>query len=229
MCWPKLNLTATNRKLRSNFPSASLACRWLLFQWNWFWKVMIWILSDIPNDNSNIFHFIWFIDDDKNGNHYSASAIYWASELKCRRFVKLLLCYACVQFSSVLGALIPAFIDIFLLNDDTSVDTSTWNLPFSVVMPFDMRTIWGWFLTWLYQFNICFAYSIYMVTTTTHFVCLCHFIVGICNHFAQLIESVKSDTQRIKMQTNNDEHSLRWQNAKAKLQQSIEMHVNIYE
>lgn len=173
-----------------------------------------------------------YLDNDDRDDAVTSTC--WASELKCRQLVKILLYYGCVQLSSFLGALIRPFFDIFLKNNDNkSIDTSEWNLPFAVVMPVNMQTISGWFVAWFYQLNTSIAYGVYMITTTTHFVCLCYWIVGMCNHFSRLIESIRNDTQQIEMQKNNNEEeqqqAKRWQKAKAKFQRAIEMHVNIYE
>lgn len=167
------------------------------------------------------------LDDDDD----AVTTIYWTSELKCRKIIKLFFYYACLQMSSFLGALIPAFFDIFLHhNYGSSIDTSEWNLPFAVVMPVDMQTISGWLITWFYQLNVSVAYAVYMITTTTHFISLCCWIIGTCNHYSRLIESIKIDTQHIKMQNYNaEQQAKRWQNAKMKFQRAIEMHVNIYE
>lgn len=161
------------------------------------------------------------LDDDD-----AATSIYWDSELKCRQFMKIFFYYSCIQLSSFLGPLFPAFIDIFFMdNEGDSIDTSAWNLPFLVVMPFDMETISGWLMTWLYQLNISIAYGIYMIIPTTHFVCSCYWIIGICQYFARLIETIKFDTQKHMA----EQQSKRWQNAKEKFQRAIEMHVKIYE
>lgn len=172
------------------------------------------------------------LDDDKNddGHNAAIATIFWTNELKCRQFVRFLLYYACIQMSSFLVALIPAFIDIFLMENDGSIDTSAWNLPFLVVMPIDMQTILGWFLTWFYQLNMSIAYAVYMITTTTHFVCLCYWIIASCDYFARLIKSLKFDTQQIEMQKFKGKQTKRqWQNAKVKFQRAIELHVIIYE
>lgn len=172
-------------------------------------------------------------DNESNGHANEAASIYWASELKCRRFVKILLYFAYIQLSTYFGALIPAFLDIFLMDsddDDGSIDTSSWNLPLMVVLPVDMQTVSGWLLTWLYQLVISVTYSAYVILTTTHFACLCYWIIAICNCFSLLIESITFDTQQIGKQKSKGKQTKHlWPNVKGKLQRAIEMHIKIFE
>lgn len=145
--------------------------------------------------------------------------------MKCRRLIKRFLCYGCIHLSSFLPVLISVFIDMF----NGEFDGSAYNLPFNVIVPFNMESVWGWLLTWFLQLNESFKYNVQMITTTTQFVCFCYYIVTMCNHFNLLIDSIRFDSQQIQTEKNVQNRQQMWFGAKAKLQRAIEMHVDIYE
>lgn len=168
------------------------------------------------------FHSIFL--DDENGSH-DASNLYWACEVKCRRLIKRFLYYGCAHLSTFLPVLIFVIVDIV----NGEFDGSAYNLPFNVVVPFNMESVLGWLLTWLYQFMESSTYNINMIITTTYIVCFCHYIIAMCKHFDQFCDSVRFDSQRIQVEKNSRNRQRMWLNAKGKLQRAIELHVNIYE
>lgn len=97
-------------------------------------------------------------------------------------------------------------------------DTSLWILPLNVVVPFDTQTITGWLLSWLFQMNVSFTYSLVCMLMTTDFIGSCHYITSICKQFELQINSMDLDTE---LQL--------WSNVKMKLQQSILQHIKLYE
>lgn len=145
--------------------------------------------------------------------------------MKCRRLTKRFLCYGCVQLSLFLPILISVFLDIF--NDE--FDGLAYNLPFNAVVPFNMESISGWLLTWIYQFNESISYGVQMITTTTHFTSFCCYIMAMCAHFNLMIDSIRHDSQQIQTEKNKQNHHQMWLNARAKLQRAIDIHVDIYE
>lgn len=143
-----------------------------------------------------------------------ANSMYWASEMKYRRFSKKIFCYGCLQLSTFITPLLQPISEIYM----GTVDTSTWNLPFNIASPFNMQTIAGWLLTWFFQVNVSLAFAICMILMTIGFVGSCFYISSMCKHFELLINSMRLDTEQ-KM----------WLNVKLKLQQAIERHIDIYE
>lgn len=165
----------------------------------------------------------WFWDDENDTN--GASALYWACEMKCRRLTKRFLCYGCIHLSTFLPVLITVLWDNF----HSEFDESAYNFPFNVAVPFNLQSISGWLLAWFYQFNECFSYGVQMITTTTCFTCFCYYIIAMCNHFGLIIESIRSDSQEILLKRNMQNYHQMWLNTRAKLQRSIEMHIDIHE
>ena len=151
--------------------------------------------------------------------------MYWGCEMKCRRWMKGFAYFGCFHQLTFLPILIFVFIDIY----NGKFDGSKYNLPFNAVVPFNKESVSGWLLTWFYQLNQSFAYSGQMLTITIHFVCFCYYIMTMCNHFNLLIDSIRFDTQQIQAKNNTQIRHQIWMNARAKFQQAIELHVDIYE
>lgn len=160
-----------------------------------------------------IFAF-WFIDDTSDNR--GILNIYSASELKCRQCVRIFFFYFCGLLSTFFLALIFAILDICF----GKTDTSAWNLPFNVVVPFETESVLNWLLEWLFQISSGFSYTVRMILTTTHFVCCCYYIMAVCEHFNWEIDSVR--------QHNNTEQQI-WQKIREKLQHAVGLHINIYE
>lgn len=153
------------------------------------------------------------------------STMYLANEMKCRKFSKFFFYYGCGHVSSFSTALILAIYDI--CNGKT--DTSAWNLSFNVVLPFDTRSIFGWFLDWLYQFSMVINYAICMILSATHFACFCYYIIATCSQFDLMIDALRFDCEQIQKEKNIRKHMKMRQNAMEQLQQAIDMHSQIYE
>lgn len=155
-----------------------------------------------------------------------ATKLYWANEIKCRKLTKTVFVFLCIELSTIFGMLMVAIIDIFMGHAD---DTSKWNLPIELVVPFDTRLISGWILNWFYQFDMCFVYLMHMITITTHFACCCYYIMTMCAHFDQMIASIRNDSKQAKMEKNIGKRQKIWNNSEKKLQRAIQLHAKIYE
>lgn len=145
--------------------------------------------------------------------------------MKCRRLLKRFLGYACFHLSPFFPVLISAFLD----NLNGEFDGSAYNLPFNAVVPFNMDSVSGWYLTWFYQFSVGFAYCVEMITVATYFGCFCYYIIAMCKHFSLLIDSIRLDSRQIHAKKNTRNRHQMWLNARAKLERAIEMHIDIYE
>lgn len=110
-------------------------------------------------------------------------------------------------------------------------DTSAWNLPFNLVVPFNTETLGGWFLYWLFQLSGNIAYSLCIIIPTTHFTGFCRYIVAICNHFELLLEKIRFDFKQIRNSTkvHRQKYMEVRHNVQEQLFQLIEHHVNVLE
>lgn len=112
-------------------------------------------------------------------------------------------------------------------------DTSTWLLPYSLTVPFDTSTIFGWYLFWLVQFYIAIVYAISVACATTYFGSNCLYIIAICEHFDFLIDSIDSDVEMANLNSEtfpeHESHSLNVIRLKCKITKTVELQSKIYE
>lgn len=108
-------------------------------------------------------------------------------------------------------------------------DTSAWNLPMRVSVPFNTDSVLGWFLLLFIQLNISAAYSLTVIAVTSYFICCCLYLEAMCDHFDELINLVKGDVEINRKEKNRStsrksEHQI-WKN----LCDAIKIHGDLYE
>lgn len=106
-------------------------------------------------------------------------------------------------------------------------DPETWVLPYKMTVPFDSKSVLGWFLLWFIQCMMSTSYALCVLSTTSYFVCCCIYISTISKHFELLFKSIENDVDQ--MNNKNTFSPELSQNAQANLHQAIEVHVKIYE
>lgn len=103
-------------------------------------------------------------------------------------------------------------------------DTSTWELPFTLWVPFDTTTVHGWYLLWFIQFSMGMSYSSSQTTITSYFVCCSYYIGAICGHFNSLMNQVNKEVESNLMEKNTIAHKKRCFEIKILLAKAIETH-----
>lgn len=151
--------------------------------------------------------------------------MYWMNEQKCRKFTKIMCVYTCFLQTAFVTAFVHAIYDIC----NGKFDTSMWDLPFNLVVPFNAKTVQGWFIEWFFQFNVGNCYLISNFIPTTYFACFCNYIVAICKHFDLLLKSIQRDVDRLHLEETLQEQQQLWRNIKEKLNQAVEVQVKIHE
>lgn len=151
--------------------------------------------------------------------------MYEMYELKYRKFTRGLFYYGCAAMLPYFNPLVVAIVDICSGN----FDSSAFNLPLNVVVPFNTEVAAGWLVFWYFQFNLALTYELAMSLATTHLVGFCYYIMATCNHFGLLIDSIRIDCERTQWERNTEVKLYLWFDATKKLQQIVELHVNIYE
>lgn len=159
------------------------------------------------------------------GEETAASEIYWNTEQKCRKYTKIIVSYIMCHQSTYVAAL---FYSIYCIRVG-NMDTSTWFLPFHLIVPFDTQTIWGWYLFLLLQFNISLAYIMCMVAITSYFLCSCAYIEAIRDHFKSLINSIHANVKRKEIVKNPQKNEEICQKIKDELNEAIEFHTKMIE
>lgn len=144
--------------------------------------------------------------------------IYWNIEQKCRKHAKIMACYPLLQQIMYASALYTSISSI-LAGD---YDTSSWNLPFLMSVPFNTERIAGWYLLWFIQLNESLTYAFCMISTTLHFVCCCCYINGLCDHLGILFGDFEDSLHRHR-------YSRNYQQTKKELIQCVTFHFEIIE
>ena len=153
--------------------------------------------------------------------HFSAieqkavAPIYWAAERKCRRFTKQMISFVLFQQTSFVFALFFSFYCIYIGN----LDTSTYYLPLRLAPPFNIDSLFKWYLFWVVHFFGGVAYLGGTVIVSVYFVCCCFYLEALCDHFDCLIGEVDAELCQ-----NHHEP-----NARKLLSNTIDHHNEIYE
>lgn len=108
-------------------------------------------------------------------------------------------------------------------------DTSTWILPYTISVPFDTKTIQGWYMLWVIHTNIGVTYDAIMINISSFFVCCCFYIAGICEHFDWVINSLNDDVTFIRSEKNSADIQKRHIAMKKKLAKSVKIHIHLFE
>lgn len=155
--------------------------------------------------------------------------IYWVTEQKCRKFTRIMAYIFICNVSSIVMALNYAIYCICVGN----MDTSTWKLPFKLVVAFDTKPLWGWFLQWLFQFGASISYNLCISIPTAYFAAFCRYIEAICKHFEQSVDAIGLDVENIRSETKDrpprPKNANDWNHVRGKLFRLIDHHVNALE
>ena len=124
--------------------------------------------------------------------------MYWNIEEKCRRFTKRMCIYVPLNQIMMIVSLFASFYNIFTGN----LDTSTWNIPCNMVVPFNTKIIWKWYVLLAFQSSISFCYASITSGLTAYFTCCCFYIIAVCDHCDMLIASLQSHVDQNKSYRN---------------------------
>lgn len=150
--------------------------------------------------------------------------IYWKAEQKCRKILNRFGFF--IIFNQVL------FITTFFYSIYCFVikRVDIWELPlsFGMVVPFNTKTNWGWYLLWSIQFGMSFSYVSTMVSITMYFISCCTYIETMCDHFDLIIDSADELAANGKNE-DRSKYSKMYKNVNKKLSRSIDIHNRICE
>lgn len=109
----------------------------------------------------------------------STSIIYWNVEKKCRDLIEKMIIFVILNSMITFASLFWSFYSLATGN----FDTSTWNLPFDLVVPFEMTSVFRWYLLWLYNLLCNLGFAACLASTSSYFVCCCFYLGGVCKLF----------------------------------------------
>lgn len=166
---------------------------------------------------------MYFIFALKKITERKSNQIYWKCERKCQKLTNQITSYIFCEYVVYIVTFSVSVYNILSGN----FDTSTWLTTYNLVLPFNTRRIWKWYLQFFIHFNMGMSYSSCNIPTTSFFVSCCMYIGAISDHF---VLSIRSFNKKIKkMQETNNSQSYRKLYTIEKLRKSIEIHNKLYE
>lgn len=156
------------------------------------------------------------------GNDNEVYNLYLANEKKCEKYSKIIELFVIFHTSTFVIAFIHAIINIVMSN----YDTLSWNLSLVANISFDKTHVLGWFITWAFQFLLSLAYSLPMTSVTSYFG---SYIVTMCDHFNLIINGMKIDVERNKLEKNLQKLRMIRRKLTRQLCHAIEFHTKIVE
>lgn len=118
--------------------------------------------------------------------------------------------YVFIHQSIVMASFFYAIFFIYVGN----LDTSTWVDAFHILVPFDTRSISGWFVKWLIQLIMSITYVTTVISVTSYFICCYFYIDAMCNNFKYLINLSRENVKGIREEN---------------FKRAVDIHVDAYE
>lgn len=119
--------------------------------------------------------------------------MYFKTEQKCRKITKYMSRYIPIHQSIVIASFFNSIHCICIGN----LDTSTWDLAFNIVVPFDTQNLFGWYLKWFIQLSMSVSYALSVTSITSYFICCCLYIHAICKHLNLLNNLIQENNESI--------------------------------
>ncbi|XP_055305885.1 odorant receptor 22c-like [Sitodiplosis mosellana] len=143
----------------------------------------------------------------------------------CRKYTKLIFGYIFCHQSTFGAALLYSFYLIRFGN----FDTSTWFLPFTMVVPFDTSSVEGWYWFWFIQFSASLSYIMCMVSVSSYFMCCCFYIEAICDRFGVIINSIRKSVKQNQIEKDKPKFLENRSKIRDQIHDAIDLHVNIFQ
>lgn len=146
-----------------------------------------WCVLNVNSIFKGYVKYFKLVEDDQ------ISTMYWMAEQKCRQITKYM-SYNIFINQSV--DILPLFQSIYCIWTG-NLDTSTWELPFNVVVPFNTQHLFGWYLKWFINLAMTISYALIVTAIISYFVCCCLYIHAICKHFNLLNNFIEQNDKSI--------------------------------
>lgn len=109
------------------------------------------------------------------------------------------------------------------------MDASTWPVLFELSVPFDTKTIYGWYLLLMLLISLDLAYLVCIVFGTTQFIGSCIYIVAICDQFDSNIQMIQTNIEQNQRETNREKNIKTKIQINKQIHDAIQIHARIYE
>lgn len=151
--------------------------------------------------------------------------IYWRAEQNYRKYSKIVTIAVLVYDQSFY--LLTFIYSIYWILTGNS-DISNWPVLYEVSVPFDTKTIYGWYLQLLIPACVDFFYYSCWLLSTTQFIGWCIYIVAICEHFASIMQTVEANVEENRHEKNSRKFRETSAKINAQIREAIEIHVQIH-
>lgn len=170
-----------------------------------------------------IFFFVFFIQAEND----EIQKIYWHAEQKCRKYIKIIATTLLVYDQSMY---VISFIYSIYCICIGNYDTSTWPVLLEMSVPFETKTIYGWYLLLFTLISMDIAYLTSLFLGIIQFMGYCIYITAICEHFSLIMQTVQAnvDEQNLR-ETNRCKFEEIGMKIVAKNREAIQIHIKINE
>lgn len=124
---------------------------------------------------------------------------------------------------------LPVFLRSLYLVITGNFDASELILPYNLIMPFDIETVWGWYLYFYFSASIAFSFSSAMIPVTTFFVSCSKYIGALCEHFTLLAETIDKNVESRIDEQNSFKRVLIDKKIQQTYSEMVTLHVELFE
>lgn len=110
-----------------------------------------------------------------------------------------------------------------------NTDASIWPVAYELSVPFDTKTISGWYMLLFFSNSMDLAYLTCSIFGTTLFIGLCIYIVAICEHFDLLMQTIQTNIHRNLHEKDPRKFNETKSKVRAQIREAIQTHIMIYE
>lgn len=184
-----------------------------VIRWQWMWLISF-FNGKFKRPNAVI---VIFLSSFLTAENDQIRSIYWEAEQKHQKYAKILVITFVVYDQSMY---VLSFISTILSILIGNTDASTWPLVYDMSVPFDAKTIAGWYAEFFLTACMDLSYLTCMLLGTNQFIGYCIYIETICEHFDLIMKTI---------QGNVEQNAQKIQEIKGRINKAIEIHLLIYE
>lgn len=172
------------------------------------------------SDKLSNFHILISVENDQIRN------IYWLAEQKYRKNTRLFVITTVAQIESIY---LLCFIYAISCICTGYFDASTWPMSFELSVPFDTKSILGWYLLLFFTNLMDTSYMVSLLWATTQFFGYCIYIEAICKHFDLETQMVQANIEKDRHENTPQQFSKTKEEITVQFRKAIHIHVSIYE
>lgn len=127
--------------------------------------------------------------------------------------------------SAFVSALIYSIHSILIGNNDAS----TWPIVYELSIPFDSKTVFGWYFLLLFNMCMDLAYLMSFILGTNQFIGSCIYIEAMCEPIDFIMQMIQANVEKNIQETNPSKIQETNIKINAQMCEAIELHMKILE